>query len=605
LKYRAEIDGLRALAVVPVILFHAGFEWFGGGFVGVDVFFVISGYLITTILIDDLANGRFSIVNFYERRVRRILPALLAVLAFTLVVSWLIFLPGPHKVVGHYVIASVFSGSNILLYLKGRDYFGLEESNNPLFHTWSLGVEEQYYVAIPLLMLFFWPQKSKYQLALVLTVIALSLGVVVYRIDDSSFNFYMVFSRAWELGFGALAATLKRNFDVRGNSRLAIVGLVLVVASSLWLPADNALLSLLLLIPVVGSFLVIVFASPNDIVGRFLSLRPIVWVGLISYSLYLWHVPLKVFGRYLWGDSYLTQILYFVFLFLIAFLAYRFVERPFRNRKSMSTRGMLAALSSVSLILVVVGVLGHLNGGFPSRSPLFANLQINNGWGLRCNGNTKIIDACSSSATPSIAVLGNSYAMVYVKPLLASYDGDVVQLTQDSCALGYADKVDGVNSMPCRDFYLEAVQTINDSASIDTVILSSPFQKEISDAQFRSSFSDLLRDIGTKRVVVVGPTPRAPFSVGECIVKATVLGAQRSCDFNVTDEHKIKVEAVRVFIEKNSSASFFDVTDVICPSGTCVMRMEKDNAMYIDTGHLSSAGGITVTNALVDSLGIE
>jgi peptidoglycan/LPS O-acetylase OafA/YrhL len=139
MKYRPEVDGLRAIAVIPVILFHAGFEQFSGGFVGVDVFFVISGYLITTIISTELEERRFSIIRFYERRIRRILPVLLVVLLFTWVVSSLMFLPGAHKVVGQYVVAAIFSASNILLYLKGNNYFGLEDSHNPLFHTWSLG----------------------------------------------------------------------------------------------------------------------------------------------------------------------------------------------------------------------------------------------------------------------------------------------------------------------------------------------------------------------------------------------------------------------------------------------------------------------------------
>ena len=161
IKYRPEIDGLRAIAIVAVIFYHAQIKLFNvtlfqGGFIGVDIFFVISGYLITTILIEDIANKKSNILYFYQRRARRILPALFFVLVITYIISWFIFLPGPHKVVGQYTVTSIFSVSNFLLFLKGNNYFGLEQGQNPLFHTWSLGVEEQFYLLFPAFLILIW-----------------------------------------------------------------------------------------------------------------------------------------------------------------------------------------------------------------------------------------------------------------------------------------------------------------------------------------------------------------------------------------------------------------------------------------------------------------
>ncbi|MDX3775718.1 acyltransferase family protein, partial [Chromatiaceae bacterium AAb-1] len=594
MNYRREIDGLRALAVLPVILFHAGFETFSGGFVGVDVFFVISGYLITTIIIEDIENNRFSIIKFYERRTRRILPALFLMLIFVYLISWLVFLPSSHKVVGQYVVTSIFSASNLLLYLKGKDYFGLEHSNNPLFHTWSLGVEEQFYLVIPVLLYFLWRPNKIWQLSLIVTVIFASLFINYLKLEDASFNFYMVFSRSWELGVGMLAAVIKHRGVSLTNNTLSVSGFLLVLISTVAIPSNHSYLNFLLLLPVFGTFLVIVFTSEKDFVGRVLSFRPILFIGIISYSLYLWHVPLLIFNNYLFGNGLIQQVFYFSALYLVAYCSYKYVETPFR--KSISVKHLLAVLGVLAISLSTMGLLGHINGGYPNRSELLSNLQNNNGWGLRCNGNVNIDVSCSVSKKPSTAVLGNSYSMVFVNALRGKYSVDLVQITQDSCALGYVDNVNDVSSLPCKEFYERAVSTIQNNETIKTVIISSPFNRELSNDRYKESFINLLNDLHQKDVYVIGPTPSAPFSVGECLFKSHLFDGINECDFEVDDKHYEKIQNLVEVLSIMGNVQFIDITEIICPLGKCVMKVGEKDSMYIDAGHLSNTGALVVTD---------
>ena len=232
MKYRAEIDGLRAIAVFPVILFHAGFELFSGGFVGVDIFFVISGYLITTILIEDIENKRFNIVSFYKRRIRRILPALIFVLLTVYVVSYFIYLPIPHKVVGQYAVTSILSISNIFLFLKDNDYFGLDTSSNPLFHTWSLGIEEQFYFIFPIFLFSVWRfgKVKVFWIVCVITLLGILMSEWSWR-NTPVANFYLLPTRAWELLAGSLVAFIVQKQGVKKNNTLAMLGMFMIIFS--------------------------------------------------------------------------------------------------------------------------------------------------------------------------------------------------------------------------------------------------------------------------------------------------------------------------------------------------------------------------------------
>ncbi|HHF2969228.1 TPA: acyltransferase family protein [Vibrio diabolicus] len=593
MTYRAEVDGLRAIAVTLVILFHAGVEQFAGGFIGVDVFFVISGYLITTIVINDLENQKFSLGDFYERRIRRILPLLLVVIAVSYLMSWWLFLPQAHKDVGQFAVSSILSSSNILLYLKGHNYFGLEDQANPLFHTWSLGVEEQYYIVIPLLLMLLARGKNAFFLTFFVAVFALSLMTIVYASNDPDFTFYMIFSRAWELATGSLLALVMRKTQVQSNDTLATIGIVLILASALLFEKSQDGAGITLLVPVIGSALVILFASKDNVCGKLLSLKWVVFVGLISYSLYLWHIPLFVFYRYMLDATQDVNIpIYIAALFILSYFTWRFVEKPFRSRKAMSMRTVSAVVVLLTLPLLMFGVIGHQNGGFPERSAFFEAMRVNNGYGLDCNGNTDVNDVCSSAPQPTIAVLGNSHSMVYVKRLSEVTPTGVVQLTQDSCAVGYVDIIKDAGSISCRQFFKQAIDTILRTPSIRRVVISSNFNKELSQADYEASLTGLLNELEGKEVVVFGPTPSAPFAVGECLWKARLFGEteESACDFSPKRHHPQNVAKLVNYFEKFEHVEFVDLTEAICRNGVCRMKVGANNAMYTDDSHLSYKG---------------
>jgi peptidoglycan/LPS O-acetylase OafA/YrhL len=342
MKYRAEIDGLRALAVLPVILFHAGFEWFSGGFVGVDVFFVISGYLITTIIISEMAEGKFSIVNFYERRARRILPALFFVMAACLPFAWLWLTPSDLKDFGQSLVAVSTFSSNILFWLESG-YFDTAAELKPLLHTWSLAVEEQYYILFPIFLMLTWRLGIKWILILLSIVFFISLGIAQWGAYNSpTAAFFLLPTRGWELLVGVFAAFyLKYNTHLKShslNQALSLLGFCLIVYSIIAFDETTPFPSLYALVPTIGTGLLILCTVPKTLVHKLLSLKFIIGIGLISYSAYLWHQPLLAFARHrLLGEvSELTLIALCLISLVLAWFSWKFVEAPFRNKKTLN-----------------------------------------------------------------------------------------------------------------------------------------------------------------------------------------------------------------------------------------------------------------------------
>ena len=369
MKYRAEIDGLRALAVVPVILFHAGFEGFSGGFVGVDVFFVISGYLITTILAEDIEKQRFSIIDFYERRARRIFPALFFMMLFCIPFAWMWMLPDPLENFGQSIVATTLFANNVLLMIT-TGYWDLASEFKPLLHTWSLGVEEQYYVIFPLLMLAGWKFGKKSVVGMIIALALLSLAVS--ELGSSRFpdaNFDLITSRAWELLAGAVAAFWVQKYGVRSNEGLALLGLLGVMFSVVAYDAATPFPGLYALVPVLGVVLLVLFAGEGTLVARFLSLPLLVGIGLISYSAYLWHQPLFAFARIYMVEepSRVAFAVLTVATFLVAYLSWKYIENPFRNRALVAARPLWIFVFSASLFLVAFGLAAHKTQGFVSR----------------------------------------------------------------------------------------------------------------------------------------------------------------------------------------------------------------------------------------------
>lgn len=370
--YRKEIDGLRALAVMPVILFHAGFEWFSGGFVGVDVFFVISGYLITGIILEELEAGKFTLAGFYERRARRILPALFFVMLACLPFAWWWMLPFELEAFGESLAAVAVFASNILFWLK-TDYFAATAEQIPLLHTWSLAVEEQYYLLFPLFMLLVWRFAKHWLVGLIVLIAILSLGWSEWLWRHSvEANFYLIPGRAWELMLGALTTLyLRRNPFPQGPvAQLAgVLGLALLVYAVLFFDDGIPFPGLYALVPTLGTVLLILFATQQSWVGKLLSCRLLVGVGLISYSAYLWHQPLFVFARMQSLDepgAWLMGALSLAAL-VLAWFSWRFVEKPLRNRSRFTRKQIFSMALLGSLFFIAIGGWLAASGGMEER----------------------------------------------------------------------------------------------------------------------------------------------------------------------------------------------------------------------------------------------
>lgn len=368
MDYRREIDGLRAIAVVPVVLFHAEFALFGGGFVGVDVFFVISGYLITSIILREKENGSFSLKDFYERRARRILPALFCVILFCLPFAWFWMLPGQLKSFAKSIAAVSVFASNILFW-RENGYFERAADEKPLLHTWSLAVEEQYYVIFPLMIILLWPLGKRWLVAVITIFAALSLGLAEWgwRYYPQA-NFFLAPTRAWELLLGAICAFyLLRQAETKGNQWLSLLGMGLILYAVFAFDKHTPIPSIWGGIPVLGTALVILYGSAGTLTARVLSLPVFVGVGLISYSAYLWHQPLFAFARIIGEFQHTVPLLLSVAAFLLAGLSWRFVEVPFRDRKSVNLKRFVPAFAAVFVVANGFAFLSVWTNGFVER----------------------------------------------------------------------------------------------------------------------------------------------------------------------------------------------------------------------------------------------
>lgn len=365
--YRREIDGLRALAVVPVILFHAGVKAFPGGFVGVDVFFVISGYLITLLLLAEQQRGRISLAHFYERRARRILPALLGVILVSSLVAPLLMVPYQLEHFGWSVLSLAAFGSNFYFW-KSTGYFAPDAGILPLLHTWSLAVEEQFYIVFPLLLIALQRYGRRVAVPGFLVLALGSLFLAEWMSTQSSTAAYFLLpTRAWELLLGVLLAFLQNSCPVLGarlpQSLLACLGIALVGVSIVQLNAHMPYPGLYTLAPTLGAALIIRYATPGNLVGRLLGWQPVVVIGLISYSAYLIHQPLLAFARLMHGAELpLPVALGLVALvFPLSYLSWRFIEGPGRavqlpRREVLKSAGAgLALTASAGCILALLG----------------------------------------------------------------------------------------------------------------------------------------------------------------------------------------------------------------------------------------------------------
>lgn len=371
-QYRNDIDGLRAVAVLSVVFYHAFPTLLPGGFIGVDVFFVISGFLITSIIIRDIDKGSFSLVQFLERRARRILPASAVTAAVCLLAGCVILLPSDLAELGHSAIYQSFFAANFFFW-KESDYFATASELKPLLHMWSLAVEEQFYFLFPTYLLITTKLSRKHIFKWLAVPFAISLALCLYAaIHHPTANFFLLPTRGWELLAGSILAVKKppASHNLKLHNLLGHAGLVLILWTSISYSTDTRFPGIAAIPVILGTWLVIFTGQYDTRLARMLAFPPIAFVGLISYSLYLWHWPILVFPRYLLGANFTTavRISCIVFSFIAAFLSWKYIETPFRKKYIAATRPAILKMAAFSSLTIAgfSAIVFHTEG-IPNR----------------------------------------------------------------------------------------------------------------------------------------------------------------------------------------------------------------------------------------------
>ncbi len=614
MKFRPDVEGLRAVAIVPVVAFHADPSLLPGGFVGVDVFFVISGYLITALLLERLAADRYSIASFYAARVRRIFPALFAMLLVaTPFALWLLSSKGLLEF-GRTLYTTALFYSN--MHLKRTDYFAPAAELNPLLHTWSLAVEEQYYIVFPLLLALLY-RHWRSGIAPVLAGVGLiSLaGSAWWLHSDPALAFYGAPSRTFELMVGSLLA-------MGGASRwpalpraaregLAAVGLGGIVLACFVFDADTPFPGPAALLPCIGTALVIWAGAGGDtLVGRGLSLSPLRWVGARSFSLYLWHWPTLVFLRH-WsvGEPTAWQTALAVALSVVlASLSLRFVEAPSRRAAVPERRWLLMGLACIALMLAVAWVL--IKHPLAVRHADAQQQRYERGTNdlnpqrRQCHGgNNKQISydqRCrfgDPTVPPQTAIWADSYGAelaVAMGESLAAQGASVAQISSSRCPPSLGLVVPGRSS--CTAHNDEIFRALVADAAVTRVVIVArydnylPGQPEAFEAGLRRSIDGLTR-VG-KRVVVLEPWPLYSYPVPDALSLLYRTGRDPNRVGQSLAGYRRDHAAALAMVQRLGDmpgVSVVKTSDALCASGVCAVTADGD-PLYFDGNHVSLRG---------------
>lgn len=604
MRYRSEIDGLRAIAVLSVIFHHAGFTFAGGGYVGVDVFFVISGFLITFLLVRDLQAGRFSYSDFYQCRARRILPALFFVMACCVPVAFLVLLPSQFREFSFSVGATSLFLSNAYFW-EVAGYFAPAAAEQPLLHTWSLAVEEHFYFVLPV-VLYAGFRMGKLRLVF-LFVVLFSLASFLlsewgWR-NKPDINYFFSFSRFWELFAGSLCALLVLRTKIPSSKFLSGLGLVLILASVFLFSDETPFPSFYALLPVVGSCLIILFENGDSPTGKLLSNKAMVGIGLISYSAYLWHQPLIVFSRSLAADQYASSVMAGAILlcFVLAYFSWKYVELPFRRHGSFDhvpKAKVLLVSGVVSALFVGFGLVGKYSDisllKYAESDRELANTTRLASLGyMRKRAESHVSLEFKDSSKRNILIIGDSFAKDFIN---AIYEVSPIQDKEISlhiiphiCGNIYSSKDfshhrSSRDAIECKDVPgYEAPGLSEKIQQADLVILASNWQ-DWQTAYIPETVSNI-KKLTAARVVVLGTK-----NFGTVDLKRVLKtdAEQRPGLKNEIDERYLSINSeMKAALDGN----FIDVLDYFCDSGLrCKIVSEEGKLFSFDGGHLTKAG---------------
>lgn len=621
--YRPDIDGLRAIAVLAVVVFHARSTWMPGGFAGVDVFFVISGYLITGIVHREIQAGRFSLIGFYERRVRRIFPALLVTLLATILAGALILMPEDLQDLGRDTLGTLFFVSNVRSWLT-TDYFGDVAGIQPLLHMWSLAVEEQFYLFLPLLMLGmtkFAPRQLK---PVITALLLLSFGLSCAWVwIDANANYYLLHTRAWELLVGSVLALgmVPAVHNARANQVISLFGLAAVAGTLVMLhggspfPAWNAL-------PICMGTAALIHTGESGRTwpSKLLSWWPFTRVGLISYSIYLVHLPIIAFTRYyiVRDPKWSLAIGLASISVLLGWLTWRFVEQPFRSRHWFNRESIFRMAAATSALVMVVCIGTLVLNGLPSRPILvrfpttfrvpstqvlrIANyvdyrktsdysLQFRRGqcFATETDGYDYAFCLRLSPTKKNLVVLGDSHAAMYWRAISEQLPNwNVLQANASGCH----PVVDQPGRAKCRNLINLVLSRLVDTGRVDAVILAGRWTPN--DPKYLRKTYARFKQAGVP-VVVIGPTTEYHFPA-PLIIARSELGGGNSQKHVITGPWKI--ERTMQSDAAQAGVNYVSALAIECPNRNCRTLTPDGGPMQFDYGHLTLSGARSVVRQM-------
>ena len=622
ISYRPDIDGLRAIAVLGVLFCHAGLG-LQGGYVGVDVFFVISGYLITSLIVKELQQQTFSLANFWERRIRRIVPALLVVTITTIMAGWFLLTPVADLSFGKSLAAMALLVSNVQFW-RETGYFEAAAETKPLLHTWSLAVEEQFYLFVPLFLLLlarFSRLDRARALLLLATIVSFSVSIYgTYHFPGATF--YLLPTRAWELFVGALLVF----FPVTWGGRLAryrelaaAAGLALVLLPCILYDHTTRFPGLAALPPVLGTALLIFCGNGLTIdipaVNRCLVWPPLVAVGLISYSLYLWHWPLFAFGRSLSivPLSTFDRLVLVGASIILAALSWCYVERPFRSRRIFASRPRLMALATMVFVGVLCsGLAVYYGNGVETRFPAQARLFASTGErDSRFMHESDVQDVPrnllrfgDNDASPEVLIWGDSHAMAILPAIeaLCQKTGTTACAATHSATppvIGYfRQEKYGLNERAIA--FNAAVLDFVQSEKIPTVVLVAVWSSYFKDAKFPAALLNTVDTLQEKGVTVyfMKDVPMFAFDVPKALVVYSILGRHFSGLALAEDDYEALNQFHSSFLPAlmDRGVKILDPIPFFQASGKSsdILPADSSGSFYTDRQHLSTYGAITI-----------
>ena len=648
-NYRADIDGLRAIAVLSVVLFHLFPDLFNGGFIGVDIFFVISGFLISGIIFSNLERNSFSLIDFYRRRVNRIFPALLLVLIACLVIAWFVLLSEEYKTLSMHIVAGATFLSNLILWREGG-YFDTASELKPLLHLWSLAVEEQFYIIWPLLMVFVWKLKWSF-VAVVTTIAALSFAINIYTIStDPGAAFFLPFPRFWELMIGSLLAYMalhKPHLNNRHHNVQSIFGLALLILGFIFISNASSFPGWWALLPTVGTFFIISAGPKAWFNYHVLSNKLFVWFGLISYPLYLWHWPLLSFATIQEGETPSISIRIAIGLISIAlaWLTFILIEKPIRFGKSPGAK-------SIILIVMMLAVGGtsyfvFKQNGF-AESAAFKRAQyaeqdrfldyfnnskpdmkystsvdmpkkfrfecdFYNQEAVRLGRHTlvpisKLEESCyvrDKSYSHAVLLWGDSHSQQLSSGLKNNMPANwqILQTSSSGC------KPDVTVTEPSATSYCQhsnwfALKTIKETKP-DTVVIAKNVGQSL---EYFEEVALKLKHLGVKKVVFMGPTPHWTSDLPKIIVRKLWNDIPRRTYDGVEPDILEKNAMLQQNFKKSDSQAYVNIIDLFCNSEGCLTYLGEDKKHGLtsyDVGHLSPIASDYLAKNLLVNIIIE